>query len=209
MNRTFSACLAAAILFLASPARGALLFQRSLSVDRSVNIFTTSHFDLKVVLGDSFSAPTNPVQLIQGVVFTPADAPRLFSFTSTNAGFSAVATRITDGLDQFVKLTLTETASGRSEQRGWRESGFFVGHGSTEIPDLKGAIVEEIQLRLDSFHLGSGPSPTSAALPPVDVKMTFTVMGTVIPEPSALLLGLGGLAAAGVAAYTGRLSRHA
>jgi hypothetical protein len=208
MNRTFSACLGAAVLLLASPARGAILFERSLSVDRSVNIFTTSHFDLKVVLGDSFSNPSNPVQFFQGVGFSPADAPRLFSFTPADAGFSAVAARITDGLDQFVKLTLTETASGRSEQRGWRESGFFVGHGSTEIPDLKGAIVEEVQLRLDSFHLGSGASPTAAVLPPVNVQMTFTVFGTV-PEPSALMLGLGGLAALGVSAYTGRRSRRA
>jgi hypothetical protein len=209
MNRTFSACLAAAVLLFAPAARGAILFERSLVVDRSVNIFTTSHFDLKFVFGDSFSTPSNPVKLFDGTGITPADAPHLYTSDMSDPAFSAVAARLTDGRDDFVKLTLSEIASGRAEQRGWRESGFFVGHGSNEIPDLKGATIEAILLRLDDFRLVSGGSSTTAvSLPPVDAQFTFTVLGTYVPEPSSLALSGGGLAALAACAYTGRRSRR-
>jgi hypothetical protein len=194
MNRTLSACLLAAAVCLPAAARGDILYERSLLVDRSTNIFTTSQFDLEFVLGDAFFTPSNPVKLFEGIAITPASVGAVFERTLSDPELSAVAQRLTDGSDQYIRLVLEESASGRREQRGWKESGFFVGHGSTENPDLVGANVEAIKLRIDEFVLHSGSLAALApAGPPVKVLMTFTVVGTV-PEPSTLILGAVGLA---------------
>jgi hypothetical protein len=203
MNRIISACLLAAAVCWAPMARAAVLFERSLVVDRSVNIFTTSHFDLKFVFGDSFLTPSNPAKLFDGASLTPTDIGKTFTSLPGDPAFSTIASRLTDGRDDFVKLMFTETSTGRAEQRGWRESGFFVGHPSNDAPDLQGAIIQALKLRIDSFSLGApGASTTALSLaPPVDVQMTFTVIGT-IPEPATATLGA--LAFAALAAYTVR-----
>jgi hypothetical protein len=205
MNRTLSACLLAATACFAPLARGGILFERSLVVDRSVNIFTTSQFDLEFVLGDAFFTPSNPVKLFDDLSLTPANIGDVFVANSTNdSDFQSVADRLTDGSDQFIRLVLEETASGRKEQRGWRESGFFVGHGSALDPDLAGATIESVQLRIDGFVLHSSSlAALVPAGPPVQVLMTFTVLGA-IPEPSTFALGAAGLAMLAGARYTRR-----
>ncbi|NLF29721.1 MAG: PEP-CTERM sorting domain-containing protein [Planctomycetes bacterium] len=206
MNRTLAACLWAASVCLAPAARGGILFERSLVVDRSVNIFTTSQFDLEFVLGDAFFTPSNPVKLFDGVSLTPANVGDVYTADITNVPtFQSVANRLTDGDDQFIRLVLEESASGRKEQRGWRESGFFLGYGSTVSPDLAGATVEGVQLRIDQFTLmPNSPAALLPVGPQVEVLMTFTVLGTAVPEPSTLALGAVGLAMLARSVYTRR-----
>jgi hypothetical protein len=195
----------AAFACFAPAARGGILFERSLVVDRSVNIFTTSQFDLEFVLGDAFFSPSNPVKLFDGVSLTPANVGDVYTADLSNVpAFQSVASRLTDGDDQFIRLVLEESASGRKEQRGWRESGFFLGHGSTVNPDLAGATVEGVQLRIDQFTLmPNSPAALLPVGPQVEVLMTFTVLGT-IPEPSTFALGAAGFAMLVRLVYTGR-----
>jgi hypothetical protein len=202
MNRTLRAGLMVAALCMAQAASAAILFQRSLMVDRSINIFTTSQFDVDFVFGDAFFTPSNPVKLFDGLMLTPGSIGQMFEANaSSDAGFAQVASRLTDGRDDFVRLIMSEVASGRAEQRGWRESGFFVGAGSTEVPDLLGAKIAAIQLKVDGFRLGAtGASTTALSLPPVELQLTFTVIG--VPEPSSLALSAAGLAAAITGVYT-------
>ncbi|HEX6964083.1 MAG TPA: hypothetical protein VF175_19600 [Lacipirellula sp.] len=208
MNRTLSACLLAATVCLTPAARGGILYERSLMVDRSVNIFTTSLFDLEFVFGDAYFTPSNPVKLFEGLSITPTSVGMVFEKTLADVDLQSVAGRITDGLDQYIQLVLEETASGRKEKRGWQESGFFLGHGSTEDPDLAGATVEGIQLRIDDFVLAQNSSAAALASsgPQVQVQMTFTVLG--VPEPSTLALGALGLAMLVRTAYTNGAGRR-
>ena len=118
MNRTLAACLLAAFVSLAPAARGGVLYERSLMVDRSVNIFTTSTFDLEFVFGDAYFTPSNPVKLFEGLSITPGSVGAVFEKTLADADLQSVAERLTDGLDQYIRLVLEETASGRREQRG-------------------------------------------------------------------------------------------
>jgi len=202
MNRVLSAGILAAVMCLAPAAKGAILFERSLMVDRSVNIFTTSQFDVDLVFGDAFLAPSNPVKLFDGLSITPANVGQAYvADASSDPAFAQVAGRITDGLDHFIRLVMSETASGRAEQRGWRESGFFLAHGSTEAPDLKGARIDAIELHVDGFRLASGASPASAATTaPVELLLTLSVMG--VPEPSSLAQAAAGLAMVAGSVYT-------
>jgi len=165
-------------------------------------------FDLEFVLGDAFFTPSNPVTLFEGLSITPASVGTVFERTLSDPELLSVAQRLTDGNDDFIRLVLEESASGRREQRGWRESGFFLGHSSIQSPDLAGANIEAIKLRIDEFVLHSGsPAALAPAGPPVKVLMTFTVVGT-IPEPSTLLLGAVGLAMLVRTVYTGGVHRR-
>jgi hypothetical protein len=210
MKRTLSACLlAAAVVCLTPAAHGGVLYERSLVVDRSVNIFTTSLFDLEFVFGDAYFTPSNPVKLFDGVSITPASVGMVFEKNLSDAELQAVAARLTDGRDEYIRLILEEVASGRREQRGWRESGFFLGHGATVDPDLAGATIQGVQLRIDDFILApnsSAAAALAATAPQVQVLMTFTVLG--IPEPSTLGLGAAGLATLVRAVYTSGARRR-
>jgi hypothetical protein len=200
MKRIISACLLAAALCPAPAVRAAVLYERSLMVDRSVNIFNSSHFDVKFVLGDSFLTPSNPAKLFDGTSITPADIGKSFISNASDPAFSTIATRLTDGDDDYVKLLFTETSTGRAEQRGWHESGFLINHEPNDAPDLKGATITGFMLTIDSFTLASPGSAANALsiAPPVEVQMTFTVMG--VPEPAAA--GMGALAMLATGAYT-------
>jgi hypothetical protein len=193
-----------AVLCCAPAARGALLFQRSLVVDRSANIFTTSQFNLEFTFGNSFFTPTNPVTLFDGLTISPASAGQTFvASAATDPAFAAAAQRMTDALNENIRLAFTEVASGRPEQRGWNESGFFIGHGSPQIPDLAGLSIDSIELRIDQFSLVFGPTPINplaATAPPVQLLATFSVHG--VPEPPSLVLSGGSLLALTVTAYT-------
>lgn len=200
--------VAAATLGNLAAARGELIVQRPLGVDRNPNIYTTSDFHLEVSLfGNSFSAPLNLIKLVDANI-SPADGSRVFSLTEGTLYDDLVA-RLTDGVDEFIQVKLTEIASNRSERRGFRESGFFRGFTSLAGPDLAGARVEGVELRIDHFNLAFGsPASLAVSLPPVDLAMTFTVRGSVIPEPGSLALAGIGLAAATAAAYTRRHRRR-
>src|SRR5687768_11496344 len=100
MNRILSACLLAAAVYLPSAAQGDILYERSLLVDRSTNIFTTSLFDLEFVFGDAFFTPSNPVKLFEGVAITPASVGAVFERKLSDPELLSVAQRLTDGNDQ-------------------------------------------------------------------------------------------------------------
>jgi hypothetical protein len=202
-----------AALCCAPPATGStLLFSRSLVVDRSVNIYETSQFGLKFTFGNSVFSPTNPVTLFDGLTITPASTGQTFvAKAATESNFAAVAQRITDALNENIRLAFTEIASNRPEVRGWAESGFFINHGSPTIPDLAGNQIDEIQLRIDNFSLVFGPAPANpgaATIPPVQLLATFSVYGQV-PEPPSIVLSGGSLLAVAVAAYTVARRRRA
>ena len=185
MIRILSACLLAAAVIAAPAARGEVLYERSLMVDRSTNIFATDLFDVEFVLGDAFGAPSNPLKLFDNVSITPASVSSVFSLLPGDPGFQSVADRLSDGLDQFIRLNVTETASGRSEMRGWQESKFFQDHGSTQVPDLLGSVIDGLKLRIDEFRLlHASPLALLPAGPQVKVLMTLTVTGTTVPEPA-------------------------
>jgi hypothetical protein len=211
MNRTKSIGLLAA-LCCAPAAHADLLFTRALVVDRSVNFYTTTQFNLEFVFGNSFFTPTNPVTLFDGLTISPASTGQTFvASATTDAAFAAAAQRMSDALNENVRLAFTEIASGRPEQRGWNESGFFIGHGSPTIPDLAGSRIDSVELRIDSFSLVFGPTPinpSAATAPPVQLLATFSVYGQV-PEPPSLVLSGGSLLALTVAAYTVARRRRA
>lgn len=206
MKRSHILCVFAMLAGVASTARGAVLFERSLVVDRSANIFSTDVFDLEFVFSDSFFAPTSTVKLFDSLQITPASVGLIYEAASgVDPNFDAVANRMTDGLNQIVRVILTETASGRAEGRGGSESGFF--QGLSPGPDFVGATIDAIRVRIDGFHLSSGgSSPIAASIPPVQLNLTFTVLGAPIPEPQTLALAALGLATAAAMAYTRRRS---
>jgi len=191
------ACLAAASV-QPDEARADVLFQKTLQVNRSVNIFTTSQFGLKFFLDDSFVAPTQSLQAFNFGV-TAGGAPFSATLLPGDPNFDAVAARITDANDDLIRLVLSETSTGRSELRGWFESGFSVDGGTRSLADLAGAVVDRIELKMEQFTLiPAGAAGAGAS--PVDLRLTFTVSG--IPEPQSLSLAVFGLATLGWGAYT-------
>ena len=69
--------------------------------------------------------------------------------------------------------------------RGWQESKFFQDHGSTQVPDLLGSVIDGLKLRIDEFRLlHASPLALLPAGPQVKVLMTLTVTGTTVPEPA-------------------------
>jgi hypothetical protein len=173
------------------------VFQRSLLIDRSINIFTTSEFDLNFVFADALLAPTDPVILFSGLTLSPADVGRTFvADAKTDRAFADAALRITDSLDQFVQIILTEASSGRAEKRGFRARGFFSVGATTGPPDLVGSVIDSITLSIDKFILTPAASlPALGSDAPVQLQMTFTVMAAdapaAVPEPSSLLAWAG------------------
>lgn len=193
-------------MLLAGEAQGEiLLFQRGVSVNRSVNIFDTDQFDLDLIFGNDFFAPTNDVTLFDSLVISLGDVGMTYDATPTSdPAFSTVAERLTDALNEFINVSLTENQlDGRTEQRGWAEN-FFFGHSSP--PDLAGTTVERVSLHIDDFDFLSGaPGGGPAALvagQQFDLKFTVSIYG--VPEPAAAWLLLVGLMALGLTPFCRR-----
>ncbi len=177
-----------------------LLFQRGVSVNRSVNIFDTDQFDVDLIFGNDFFAPTNDVTLFDSLVISLGDVGMTYDATSASDpnNFPTVAERLTDGLNEFIKVSLIEDQlDGLTEQRGWAEN-FFFGHSSP--PDLAGTTVDRVSLHIDAFTLLpaalGGGSAALVAQPLVDGQefdLVFTVSIYGVPEPAAAQLLLVGL----------------
>lgn len=169
-----------------------LLFQRGVSVNRSVNIFDTDQFDLHLIFGDNFFDPNNGVTLFDNLVISPGDMGMTYDATPiSDPAFSTVAERLTDAKNEFIKVSLTENhLDGRTEQRGWAENLFF-GHSSP--PDLAGTTVERVSLHIDAFDF----SPDV-----FDLKFTVLIYG--VPEPAAAWLLLVGLMVLGLRPFCQR-----
>ncbi|MCH8840044.1 MAG: hypothetical protein IH831_05080 [Planctomycetes bacterium] len=169
-----------------------LLFQRMISVNRSVNIFDTDQFDLDLIFGDDFFVPTNDVTLFDSLVILPGNVGTTYDATPiSDSAFSTVAERLTDAINEFIKVSLTEDQlDGRTEQRGWAEN-FFFGHSSP--PDLAGTTVERVSLHIDDFDF----SPDA-----FDLKFTVMIYG--VPEPAAAWLLLVGLMVLGLTPFCRR-----
>jgi hypothetical protein len=211
MTRTFSAGLMVALVFAGSSARGAILFERSLVVDRSTNIFSSNTFDLRFdFFAGSFFQPVNVVKLFDGLKITPGSVgTTLEANSATDPNFASAAARLTDALNQNIQLLFKESSSAKSELRGWNESGFFLGLSTPQHPDLAGAKIDAIRLHVDQFTLLFGSSPSAATTPPVDLRLTFSVIGSPVPEPTSLGLASGSLAIASLVAYTVARRRRA
>lgn len=208
MIRQHTAALAIvlATLFSGAAEAGILLFEKVISVNRNPNIFDASQFDLDLGFADSLAIPTNEVKLFDDLMITTADVGNTFDATAANdPGFSQAAQRITDGLNERVKVMLTEDqVNGVSEKRGWYENSFF-GHLSSQLPpDLLGAQVNRVSLHIDQFVIGSStPSsgPTALSAQPLtegqQFDLVFTLQIYAVPEPVTVLLLVAGLAGMG------------
>ena len=191
-------------VFLAGIVQGEiLLFERMISVNRSVNIFDTDQFDLDLILGDAFFDPNNPVTLFDGLVISPADVGSTFEATPTSDpnisdpnSFPIAAGRVTDAINEFVVVSFTEDQlGGFTELRGWTEN-FFFGHVAPGIPpDLAGNTVDHVRLHIDSFTLipapPAGGSTSAISGQPVDLVFTLSIFA--IPEPDGICLIVVGL----------------
>jgi len=185
-----------AILLTGNAQAGFLLFQRAINVDHNPNIFDTNQFDLDLIFGDDYFTPTNGVTLFDSLVISPANVGSSYDATSANdPAFATVAGRITDALNEIIKVALTEDQTGGiSEQRGWAENFFFGNVAPSLPPDLAGFVIERVELHIDSFvFLSKAPSGSSSTLTAeMPFDLDFTVSIYAVPEPAAwtLLVGL-------------------
>ena len=196
MKRFLLLSLTLGLFSLSTAAEATILHQRTISINRSVNIFDTDEFDLDLTLGDSFFNPSNPLTLFDDVTITPADVGTIFELQPGDTNFAELASRWTDGQNEFVRLIATENqANGLSEQRGFFENMYFLGVSTPVVPDLSGEVIERVTISLDNFNLvpntGSNPA-SSLSGPPVDILLTVTVFGAV-PEPTGIWLLASGL----------------
>jgi hypothetical protein len=193
-----------ATLFAGETQGGILLFQREVSVNRSVNIFDTDQFDLDLILGNDYFVPTNAITLFDSLVISPADVGMTYDATLINdPAFSTVAERLTDAKKEFIKVSLTEDQlNGLTEQRGWAENFFF---GRASPPDLAGETVNRVSLHIDGFdfHLAVTDGDPAALVaqplidgPEFDLRFTVSIYG--VPEPAAAQLLLAGLTVLGL-----------
>lgn len=210
MRRRITASLAIvlATLLSGSVQGEILLFQKVVSVNRSDNDFSTNEFDLDLNFGSDFFSTTDSATLFDDLVVSPADIGQTYDATSaSDPNFPDAVGRITDGLDELVKVMLKENiAAGLLEQRGYPESNFF-GHPAPLMPpDLIGMQVDRVSLRLDSFTFetappGGGPSELVAepltSGPQFDLVFTLSIYSAV-PEPAACGLLFVGLVALGL-----------
>ena len=209
MRRRFTTSLAIllAALLAGEVQAEMILFTRAISVNRSVNIFDTNQFDLDLNFGNNFFTPSNGVTLFDDLVITPADVGATFDATPTSdPSFALAAERVTDSLNEFIKVSLKENqVGGLSEQRGWPEN-FFFGHVAPfSPPDLSGMRVDRVSLHIDKFTFLTNPpsgGPAALAAQPLtngqQFDLVFTLSMFTVPEPSAAWLLLVGLAALGL-----------
>ena len=198
MHRNLFIALAVGLIGQASPTQAGLLFERTMSVNRSVNIFDTNQFDLDVTFADRFFNPTNPVTLFGNLKITPDDVGSSFSVSSGDALFADADLRLTDALDEQILILFTEDQpNGLTEQRGWSESFFFFDPATLATADLAGASLESIRLRVDQFTLVTGSPLAVTTGPPVDLQLTISFFG-IVPEPATIWILWAGVATLGI-----------
>lgn len=181
MNRALLCSLAAAAAIAAGigDAQAGLLHQRTLTIDRSVNIFGSTRFDLdlELVAGSPFTS-TDRVVLFDAVEVSANAAGDLFrAEPGSDPAFADAAARLTNNLDESLLLVLRETASQRTEMRGLSESSYF--RATSAQPDLAGRRIDAIEISVDRFSLAA----TGGASPPVDFLATISIYG--VPEPAS------------------------
>jgi MYXO-CTERM domain-containing protein len=187
--RVSVAILFALIVCPCVPAGGALLSQRSVSINRDRNIFTTSNFTLEVEFGNTLFFNTNPIDVVfDNLAITPASVGQTFQATlASDAKFDEAAVRLTDALNQAIRFVMTETSSGRPEKRGYAENQVL--NRPVIAPDFAGKSITALELKIDGFALDFSPTPPPM---PVNLQFTFSVFG--VPEPGSAALALGALA---------------
>lgn len=175
---------------------GTLLYQRTVSVNRSANIFSTDQFDLDLVFGNNQFSPTNGVTLFDSLVVSPADVGTTFSADAdSDSSFGMASGRVTDALNEYMNLSLTEDLSGGlTEQRIWQENRFFQHVVPTTPPDLAGMVLGSIDVKVESFTFETVENEEASNNQPVDLVLTISFLG-VIPEPATVMLVSVGLLA--------------
>lgn len=173
---------------------GTLLYERTVSVNRSSNIFSTDEFDLDLVFGDNQFAPTNGVTLFDSLIVSPADVGSTFSADAgSDTEFATVAGRVTDAQNEFMNLSLTEDLSGGlTEQRIWQENRFFQQLVPVNPPDLAGMELGSINVKVESFTFMTEQNEESSNSQPVDLVLTVSFLG-IVPEPTSVALVAVGL----------------
>jgi len=189
-------CLLATLLatLFAGVSQGdSLIFQKVVNLNTSAMKFDIDQFDLDLIFGDDFFAPTNPVILFEGLVISPSDVGTTYDATAATDpnNFPAAVIRLTDGLNEFVAIRMREDqVGGMLEQRGAEES-FFYNHPTPPgPPDFVGSAVSRVSLHLDKFIF----SPDADT--PFDVDVTLSIFE--IPEPVSAPLLVCGLMVVGV-----------
>ena len=126
MHRILFLSLALGLFSQYQSSQADLLFERSLGVNRSVNILDTNQFDLDLTLANSFFNSSNPVTLFDDLIISTVDVGNTYSVSSGDSTFEDAELRITDSLDEHILVILAENQPcGLTEQRGWSESLFF------------------------------------------------------------------------------------
>lgn len=200
MNRRVSGALLVALAAcLATTAQGALLSQRSVSINRDRNIFTTNNFMLEVEFGNTLFFNTNPIDVVfDNLAITPASVGQTFQATlGSDSKFDEAAARLTDALNQAIRFVMTETSSGRPEKRGYAENQVL--NRPVIQPDFAGKKITALELKVDGFTLDFSPTPPPM---PVNLQFTFSVFG--VPEPGSAALALGALAMIAARRYSKR-----
>jgi PEP-CTERM motif len=181
----------------ASAAQGALLFTRSVTIDRSANIFKTEQFNLKLDFTNTYTSPVTNT-LFGNLVISPTSVGQTFAATpATDSHFNAAAIQLSDALNQVMRFVMTESASGRSEGRGSTQALFF--GKPTAAPDFAGKVIDKVELKINQFTLvfplpGGAQAVTTGK--PVELNFSVNVFGHSVPEPSTLGLVGGALALA-------------
>jgi len=182
-----------ATLFAGASQGDTLIFQKVVNPNTSAMKFDIDQFDLDLIFGDDFFSPTNPVILFDDLVVSPSDVGTTYDSTAANDpnNFPAAAIQITDGLDEFIKVSMRESqVGGQGEDRGGMESMFFGQPTPPGPPDLVGATISRVSLTLDEFIFSTDSDPA------FDVFITLSIFE--IPEPVSAQLLLCGLMVVGI-----------